>query len=229
LFPADPRPRLRYLATNENLHAIRHGLAVGPGDRVLAVAAGGDQALALLEFAEKVVVVDANPKQLMYVKKLAGLIRGRDYLSFLKPEILLKSDEALGFDVGQLEAFNEEGLAQRRRYFTPARLNSIRLKLDALEISGSTVLDALDGGAFTKAYLTNIIGYLDSDFTNSSLLFAGANKLCVSGLVYVSNASVRPDFMEWMARLGLEREDRLSSVARALEPNWKPDVFKRVR
>jgi hypothetical protein len=48
---SDPRPRLRYLATNESLMAIRHGLRIGQDDIVLSVAGGGDQAFALLEFA----------------------------------------------------------------------------------------------------------------------------------------------------------------------------------
>lgn len=229
MYPVDTRPRLRYLATNESLLAIRHGLAVGPQDSILSVAAAGDQAFALLEFAKKVVVVDSNPKQLMYFKRQAGLLRDRDYMSFLRPEVLLRADPDLGYDVGQLEAFNEQGLDQRRKYFTPKRLNAIRLKLDGLVQSEATVLDALEVHAFNKAYLTNIIGYLDSDFSGGSLLFAGANRIAAGGLVYISNAVVRPEFMDFMARLGLAREDHLTSVARALEPNWKPDVFRRIR
>jgi hypothetical protein len=225
----DTRPRLRYLATNESLLAIRHGLAIGPQDVLLSIAAAGDQAFAMLEFAKKVVVVDSNPKQLRYFEKQVGLLRDRDYLSFLKPQMLLRADPLLGYDVEQLEAFNGMGLAQRRKYFTPLRLDSIRKNLDALIISTDTVLDALDAHAFNKAYLTNIIGYLDSDFKKGSLLFAGANKIKVGGLVYLSNAVVRPGFMDFMQGLGLEHEKELTAVARALEPNWKPDVFKRVK
>jgi len=225
----DPRPRLRYLATNESLLAIRHGLCAGPKDRVLSIASAGDQALALLEFVEKVVVVDMNPRQLRYVEREVELILRRDYLSFQKPQVMLRADPQLGFEVELLEAFNDYGLEQRRKYFTHARLNVIREKLDHIHVSKKTVLDSLEGESFNKAYLTNIIGYQDSDFEEGSLLFAGANKIELGGLVYVSNPAVRPQFMDFMARLGLEKEDHLSEVARALEPNWKPMVFKRTR
>lgn len=129
----------------------------------------------------------------------------------------------------QLEAFNEMGLEQRRRYFTPARLNTIRLNLDALVISNGSVLDTLQAHAFTKAYLTNIIGYLDSDFSKGSLLFMGVNKLPIGGLIYLSNAPTKPAFQDFMRQLGLEKHEHLSATARALEPNWVPDVLRRTR
>lgn len=225
----DPRPRLHYLATNENLLAIRHGLALSPDDEVLSIAGAGDQALSMLEFVKKVVVVDSNPKQLAYLTKQASLISQGDFLSFLKPDILLKSDDALGFDVGQLEAFNELGLAQRKKYFTRTRLHTIQAAIDHLVISSDSVMDAFDGHRFNKAYLTNIVGYHDSDFTRGSLLFVGVNHIVPGGLLYISNANKENDYMVQMKTLGLEREEDLTAVARSLEPNWRPDVFKRVR
>jgi hypothetical protein len=224
----DSRPRLRYLATNENLLAIRHGLAIGPDDDVLAVAAAGDQAFALLEFARSVEVVDANPKQLHYVARQAEFLKHRDFQSFLRPQVLLLSDPVFGYDVEQLAALNSVGLAQRQRYFTPARLNAIRQKLGDFVLSGSTVLEAASKRSFDKVYLTNIIGYLDSDFTEGSLLFLGANRLKIGGLVYLANPVGRPTSLARMKKLGFEPDTELTGVARALEPNWKPDVFHRV-
>jgi hypothetical protein len=223
----DTRPRLRYLATNENLLAIRHGLCAGPQDRVLCIAAAGDQAFALLEHVQKVVVVDMNPRQLDYVEKEIELIRNGDFLSFQKPQVVLKADPRFGFEVELLEGLNEYGLEQRRKYFTHSRLSAIQKKLDRIHVSKDTVLNSLEGKTFNKAYLTNIIGYQDSDFEEGGLLFSGANKIEVGGLVYISNTAVRPMFIQFMAQLGLEKEDHLTEVARALEPNWKPMVFRR--
>ncbi len=220
---------LRYLATNENLLAIRHGLDLKPWDEVLSVASAGDQAFAMLEVVKTVVVVDSNPRQLAYVERQIELIRNRDFLSFRKPHLLLQSDSKLGFEVSLLESFNEVGLRQRERFFVPARLEVIREKIGKVTVSEQTVLGALEGRSFTKAYLTNIIGYQDSDFTQGSLLFAGVNHLAVDGLLYISNACVHQNFLPLMNRLGLEIDKELTAVARSLEPNWKPDIFRRIR
>ncbi len=225
----DPRPRLRYLATNENLLAIRHGLALQAEDVVLSIAGAGDQAFAMLEFVAKVVVVDSNPKQLEYLRKQAALISQGDFLTFLNPSVLMKSDPTLGFDVGQLEAFNELGLAQRKKYFSRPRLQAISMAMERLVVSSDSVLDALQAQSFNKAYLTNIVGYTESDFTKGSLLFAGVNQISIGGLLYISNASKEDDHLEWMRPLGLEREESLTEVAKSLEPNWKPEVYRRVR
>jgi len=48
------------------------------------------------------------------------------------------------------------------------------------------------------------------------------------GLIYVSNAPVEPTFELFMLRLGLARDPEYTTTARALEPHWKPDVFKRI-
>jgi hypothetical protein len=56
---------------------------VGPEDSVLSIAGAGDQVFAMLEFAKKVVAVDSNTKQLIYLTKQVELIRARDYLTFL--------------------------------------------------------------------------------------------------------------------------------------------------
>src|SRR4051812_9267210 len=109
---SDRNHRLRYLTTNENLLAIRHGLDVKPHDNILAIAGGGDQAFSLLEFAGKVVILDSNPKQIQYVKRLVELLRKGDFLSFRKPGLLLQSDPELGFEVSLLEGMNDLGRDQ---------------------------------------------------------------------------------------------------------------------
>ncbi len=225
----DLNKRLCYLATNENLLAIKHGLEIKQGDSILSIAAAGDQAFSFLEFAKRVTVVDMNPKQLLYVKKQIELIRNKDFLSFQKPRLLMQKDSELGFEVQQLGAMNDFGLQQRAKYFTLERLHKIRANIDALVVSDADVLDALDQQSVNKLYLTNIIGYNDSDFTENHFLFACVNKLAVGGLAYISNGTDNVDLLKKMKELGLEKDLGLTFVARTLEAYWKPDVYKRIK
>jgi len=225
----DLNKRLCYLATNENLLAIRHGLSISPDDSVLSIAAAGDQMFSFLEFAKKVTAVDMNPKQLLYVKKQVELLRNKDFLSFQKPRLLMQQDKDLGFEVQQLAAMNDFGLQQRAKYFTLERMHKIRENLDRLVISDASVLDALEKQSVNKVYLTNIIGYNDSDFTEDHFLFACVNRLAIGGLAYISNGTNDARLLKKMSALGLEKDDQRTFTASTLEANWKPNVFVRVK
>lgn len=63
--PAVAGDALRYSTVWEDVRVLRQALAVAPGDRVLSIAAAGDNALALLlDDPREVVAVDLSPTQL---------------------------------------------------------------------------------------------------------------------------------------------------------------------
>jgi hypothetical protein len=43
------------------------------------------------------------------------------------------------------------------------------------------------------------------------------------------NAPTKSAFQDFMRQLGLGTDVELTAAARALEPNWKPEVFRRMR
>ena len=91
------------------------------------------------------------------------------------------------------------------------------------------MIDTLDKHKCNKLYLTNIVGYNDSDFSEGSLLFAGANKIPVGGLIYISNGTTDKKFLSFMQSLGLEKDEDRTTLARRFEPEWNPDVYKRIK
>ena len=77
------RPGLEYFATNENVNAIMAGLEPSTSDTILTVTSGGDQALAMLENAGRVIVCDKNPHQIAYVRERVEALSRGDYETFL--------------------------------------------------------------------------------------------------------------------------------------------------
>jgi hypothetical protein len=226
--PTQVKAPLRELDADENLLAVRHALALAPGDFALSFAAAGDQPLAMLEFVQNVVVVDSEPTKLRYLRGQADVLAAGDYLSFLRPDLLVKADPSLAAEWDDLGP-GEPAFEQKRQYFSLKRLTAIRQNLGRLIIAGETVTigEALQLFPFNKAYLTKLHGYSKADLAEHSLLTVCARLLQPNGLAYVSNVAARPDFSKFMRHLGLAVEEHLTAVARALEPKWQPTVFRK--
>lgn len=219
---------LEILATAENVLAVRHGLALQAGDIALSVAGSGDLPLAMLELVSNVVVIDAEPLNLRYLRLQVEALGAGDYLGFLRPDMLVKADPILAFE-GNGSAQDELAFDLRRQYFTLKRLTGIRQNLNRLVMAGETVTvgEALELLPFNKAYLTKTGGYSKADFAEYSLLSVCAKIIQPDGLIYVSNGAGHRDFLKLMRRLGYAFEEHLTAVARALEPKGQPTVFKK--
>jgi len=77
---------IRYANVWEDAHVLRQGLFIQPGDRVLSIASGGDNCLAMLcDDPSEIVATDINPAQLHLVRLKISAIR------------YLERDEALYF------------------------------------------------------------------------------------------------------------------------------------
>jgi len=71
-----------YGHTNESLWAVVAGMNVSRKDRVLCICSSGDQAFALAEYANKVVAVDRDVKQINYAKRRLEALRNKNYDDF---------------------------------------------------------------------------------------------------------------------------------------------------
>ena len=217
-----------YNHTNENLTAIVAGLDLSLEDTVIAVGGSGDQAFAMLEFAGKIKVYDTIPEQLNYIKERAEALREENYDGFLKGEPL------------------------RDSYFLEDknRLARIRERLLNLTIAkpGNIAELALVEEEYSRAYLSNAIGYLDR--ANFYELGAGyiqrylrtvVQKLTSGGLIYVSdhekialNSEKQPIpededlFIYSFLPPELELNSFLSMKAREYELYWHPAVYQKI-
>jgi hypothetical protein len=172
---------LTWTFTNENLDAITSGLDLNSSDRVLAVGGSGDQALAILEYADSVHLTDTNPAQIEYIlRRIEKLNRG-DFEGFLEapaPE---------GFIRGKMtKEIAEKELKRRNDYFFTGRLERIASRLDKLEVEcANVVYVAARNKDFSKIYLSNIIGYEKNQFKRGpNVLDMSSQNLPKDGLIY---------------------------------------------
>ena len=79
--------------TNEDLPSVVRGLDVGPEDYILVIGGSGDQAFALLEYAERVLAVDIEQYQVTRMQKQAKSLEIGDYETFLRRRLRRKITE----------------------------------------------------------------------------------------------------------------------------------------
>lgn len=76
---------INYAQCWEDSELLRKALAIQPGDRVLSIASGGDNSLALLlDDPESVVALDFNPEQIYLTALKAAAIRRLEYSDFVR-------------------------------------------------------------------------------------------------------------------------------------------------
>ncbi|MFA5887979.1 MAG: hypothetical protein WC852_04690 [Candidatus Nanoarchaeia archaeon] len=222
---------VEYPYTNETLEAIMAGLDMQEGDRAFAICGSGDQAFALLEYADSVSAVDFDESQTEYAQERKNsLAKGRTD-RFLW----------LGNDSEECTRQNMDGSI---RYFeTPGRLEKIGQRLDRLEIKTvKDFLDELQNSRFTKVYLSNAITFRQERSYESICEIAKriAGSMEEGGLLYISDydkLEMARNYTEAFVRLNktdrwpkdLVLESELTLKARVLEKNhiWLPAVYRR--
>jgi len=212
---------LGYACSNESLDSITEGLDIQPSDVVIAVAGSGDQPLAILEKAEKVIAIDMNPAQIDLVKRRIELLKRRDYSGFLDAE---ERGEADGWVSGHyMEPLVQANRKARERYFTEnRRIEAVARKLGRLEVlEPISFLEAVQKNQFSKAYLSNILGCGNSLSLDDKLLSVLSEKLPINGLVYVSN---HDDLVRHMARgiINDKKKEPLLGIFDTPEPDFLP-------
>ena len=209
-----------YQSTNESLPAIITGLAPTSEDTILAIGGSGDQAFALLEFAEEVRVVDKAPEQISLIRHRRAALEKGNYFEF--------------FSVNKSGYVEHEKNANRREYYfkkESGRLEKIRQNLENLIVyEPEDIIEVAQlTEVYSKIYLSNAIGFsrmlpekeLQKVFNKVSI------NLPVNGLVYVTNHN---EFMRPYLPPALTLDRELSLRARDHETNtsWNPAVYRKI-
>ncbi|MFH1631264.1 MAG: hypothetical protein ABIA21_03545 [Candidatus Aenigmatarchaeota archaeon] len=221
-----------FYCSNENLNAMTEGLSVNSDDRVLAIGGSGDQAFALLEYAESVNIADTNLRQLDYIRKRITHLENGDYESFLK---LDDPNVEIGLKDEEMTRLVKEN---RRNYFRKeGRLDIVREKVDKITIHepDNILRIALNTpDTVSKLYCSDISLISFVDLPTKSLKKDFKRVVFVGGLIYFAN-----DKTAFGTRLindfGFEdiiKEKKLTGLANHYEIKnggfWKPAVYKRV-
>lgn len=190
-----------FMTTNESLDAIVKGLEINGNDDILAVCGSGDQAFAMLEYAGSVVAVDMDREQVEYATGRMNALKNGDFKKF---------------NPMAEKYFLEQG-----------RVGVIAGKLEMLEIRMGELQHCIAPGVFSKAYISNIMGYSESLCNEKecrALMQMLAERLRAPCIVYASNGS------SWFhpGRSHILQEDGwLTNEAKKHESNWKPIVYRR--
>ena len=216
-----------YEISNESLQAVVTGLDVQPSDGVLAVAGSGDQAFALLETAERVIVADISLMQLEIMKRRVAALKHGDYAAIMW-EARTHSLETEGVKIARNSYFTEAG-----------RLERIANRLDRLVILGpADIAEAallLPKGLFNKVYLSNVMGSSPEILVHgrgpTSFLATIASTVPSGGLIYSAVDTLALPEKE------LVIDGALTSKAQRLERDyrgyltrdlcWMPTVYRK--
>lgn len=198
----------------------------------------GDQPLALLEKAKKVIAVDLDPQQVDFARRRIAMLREGRFDAFLNE----------GID--GLDKYEDDARVQRDAYFlAPGRLERIRQKLGQLEIVKADIITILRKGLHTKCYFSNTIGYMLTErfpentagmfLSSCSALEAALGR--DGALAYASNSD-EIEGARWSALIqesrffpnGVPKQwpcamiiDELTEKARQREHFWEPAVYRR--
>ena len=217
---------LRFKYTNESLEAIIAGLDLKEDDRVLSIAGSGDQAFAILEFAESVHAVDISKHQVDFMNGRIEALKRGDYEAFLD-----ERTRRISQSESETDYFRKAG-----------RLQRIQNKLSGLSVKRSNIFRAGKRGEFSKIYLSNSFYYYHSKTNPFFALYKISRSMPVNGLIYVSNhdkikdMSQSKDFGRYLPP-GLSLDFDRSFLARMHETEhnndtsvqcWLPGVYRRV-
>lgn len=234
---------VQYPCTNETLDAILNGMDVGEKDSIIAVGGSGDQAFALLEKAHSVTAVDRDPMQTRYIEIRADMLLNGDIDGFLCPAI--RSDFGKGkskeeimekyyYPVAGVVRADKRDWERMANYFLqPGRIERIKANLGNLEIKkANDFLDEIKEGKFSKAYISNIIGYCPESIGERILLLKQATAVLLEPcMLYVSNCS--STIFDLLLKAQFRNMEELTDIARKAESVsdasmlWRPAVFRR--
>ena len=235
------KPRLSLLnpVTNESLDAIVAGLRPSQKDKILAICGSGDQAFALLEYADSVHTVDKKYDQVEYAVYQSMLLRKNKLSQFLN-------------DIHK-NSLNAEFQLRKQYFSQKGRLQKIARKLDSLTFEVADIIEAVEHSVFNKIYLSNIMGggIFSINYDNfKKLLNALKSKLPKRGLVYVTGMIPGSKFEDFRKKRILqegpqmqilEKDNELTSIAAKWQDKyeeklvkieghgylWKPAVYRR--
>lgn len=212
-----------YSVTNESIDAVVTGLDLKPEDTVLAVGGSGDQAFAILEYANRVQVIDSCPTQINLVRLRTEALRTGMF------ELFFYGNEDLPREI-----------SRKREYFLKeGRLERIRSKLRNLSISDYLdIFHLRTRKRVSKIYLSNALDWSRNCDEKPEYLSAVIKLLSPAGLLYISNSftSMPHDektYLDLFDLPGLEREIELTQKAREFEKtntkySWSPIVYRKV-
>lgn len=216
---------IMYHHTNESLVSIIRGLAINETDDIVSVLGSGDQAFAMLEFANSVLALDINELQAGYASNRAEALAEGDIERFFARRW-----------------YNDQDFRNSNKYFSKgsiistilpvkSRTEKIRAKLGRLEIKHAmNFLDEVREGRFSKAYLSNMLGWPGGGFEKREdrreFIRKLAPRLRSPGLIYIADAEqnwcfgdvheIEPD---------IERTKAANSCNR--KEYWDPAVYRR--
>src|SRR3989344_155277 len=203
-----------YVATNESLRAIVSSLDPQPDDTIFAILGSGDQALALLEKARKVIAVDNYPIQIMWTRDRLNLLRAKEYEQFLNTRNSPENRYA----------------GERDAYFSKfGFLDRIRDRLGDLEIINVDIYDSICSyHNLTKVYLSNAIKRWDANYFFKEF----STSIRIGGIVYATNHDLfRPGFLpsNFIMERNATRRARRFERSNCFNPKdpWIPGIYKK--
>jgi hypothetical protein len=213
------RKIISYPCTNESIPAIHAGLSPGKKDVILSIAGSGDVPFSFALFADEIIAVDKDPRQVEFMKKQLRLLRRGRYKKFLRLNLLKEGS----FYHGLIDKCIE----RRAEYFR-YNFEAIRKALNKITIVEGDIFEVMAGldRQITKVYFSNVefgCGEMH-DFER------GLERLEDGGLVYFSrlDKSEKERLRRYMT-FDHERTSR----ARKLEPGvpyqWTPVVYRNSR
>ncbi|MDD4878177.1 MAG: hypothetical protein PHO02_04020 [Candidatus Nanoarchaeia archaeon] len=208
-----------YRTTNESLEGVIKGMQLSKDDNVLAILGSGDQAFAMLEYADSVVAIDSKPGQLAYAQKQKELLAEGNIQKFLTRKATIQSPTLRRRIADVKDYFNE-----------PGRIGKIREKLGNLRIEKGDIFADLPESQFSRIYLSNVLRYVPyNEFCVDKLLLL-AEKLKPNGLLYITDE--RDLYRESLTPLEIkmEKDDELTRIAKKEEKKigvWAPVVYRR--
>lgn len=156
-----------FARTNEDLPSIVRGMDVRPLDYILAVGGSGDQAFALLEYAQRVKAVDLEHYQVHHIREQAKSITEGDCESFWTRR-------------------GEIG------YFDRDRVGRLKHKILFFEVAEDDIVNVCQAeNGFNKVYLSNAVKGHPDELTLR--LRAICQNLPDQGLIYASNGETIHD------------------------------------
>jgi S-adenosylmethionine:diacylglycerol 3-amino-3-carboxypropyl transferase len=215
--------------SNESIEAVVAGMDVQRGDRILAICGCGDQPLALLENAHKVIGVDFNPAQVELVRKRVELLNKGDY-----QESLMHGFE--GVDLSNWAYARE--LERRKNYFDEARLARIAQKVPHLDLKLGELMETArkEEGNYNKIYASSALDWIseaNNDRVCPKIFYEGAKELLdrlpSGGLLYLSQGGGEnnPYWTSFAPFVDKDLTIRAREIEDEKSGRWEPLVFRK--
>ncbi len=214
---------VEYRLTNESLEAIVAGLNPQHTDKILAIGGSGDQALALAEFADSVIVADINPAQIELIKHRIAAIKSGDI------------DEVFNFEWNRE---NPQNVFSRNGYFRRKRLENIRNKIEVIEVLEPIDIikasSAYPAESLDSVYMSNALasGWATKSAkayrTEYDMLLSLSKSLKTRGLVYTASTLNQCPTQIFNINSDLTEKARKAEIESKNPMLWRPSVYQKL-